>query len=53
MRVWSLGRRPIGKREGVASRSIEDRWQWWGLGRVFGVGIGSSSWCGVAPRVCR
>ena len=37
----------IGMREGVGLTLIEGRWLWWGLGRVFGAGIGSSSEVGV------
>ena len=47
MRGLSPGRRLIGMREGVVLKSIADRWLWWGLGRVFGAGIGSSSEVGV------
>ena len=32
----------IGMREGDGLTLIEGRWLWWGLGRVFGAGIGSS-----------
>ncbi len=42
MHGLSQDRLLIGMREGYVLKLIEGRWLWWGLGRVFGAGIGSS-----------